>query len=145
MQPEIEILLVDDNPNDIFAFQLALEDLAFNFALHYKSDGVQALEFIKGHAVDIVITDFNMPVLSGLRLMQALKSSKYSHIPVVFLSASNSQYDIDEAYKNGCAFYLNKPLNQKELQSLVDFVNTWVNTVKLPARINREGGSADKN
>lgn len=143
MPPKVEILLVDDNPNDIFVLQMALEDLAFDAILHCRNNGASALEFIKNHPVDIIVTDLNMPIMSGLKLIQSLKTSKSSQIPVIFLTASNSQDDINEAYKNNCAFYINKPLNKAELTSLVNFINVWVKKVRLPERVRQENDLND--
>lgn len=137
MQPGIEILLVDDSPNDIFVMQMALEELAFNAISHSTSNGADALKFLSAHPVDIIITDLNMPVMNGLKLVEALKSSELKRIPVIFLTASNSQDDINEAYRIGCACYIRKPLDKIELRHLIKFIDNWVRTVQLPGRIQK--------
>ena len=117
----IEILLVEDNPNDA---ELALHALhqrhLANHILHVR-DGEEALEFLHAegryagrdtdHTPKVVLLDVKMPRMDGLKVLRAMKAdSRTRDIPVVMLTSSREDRDLEEAYRLGVNSYIVKPV-----------------------------------
>ena len=119
---EIEILLVEDNPEDL---ELTLRALRKgNLANHIEvaRDGAEAAELIFGengyaarsvaHGPRVIFLDLKLPKIDGLELLQRLKSDpRTKKIPVVMLTSSKEQKDIVESYKLGVNSYIVKPVS----------------------------------
>lgn len=118
----VEILLVEDNPNDA---ELTIRGLRKNkIANHilHISDGAEALDFFfaegkyEGRNVNltpkIVILDLKLPKVSGIEILQKVKSDKRTKsIPIVVLTSSKEERDIVESYKYGANSYIVKPVD----------------------------------
>jgi signal transduction histidine kinase/DNA-binding response OmpR family regulator/ligand-binding sensor domain-containing protein len=147
--PENEDIIPSDNPVNIeeelensnkdFAI-LVVEDntelrklIAENFARKYEvlsaENGHQALEILRDHKIDLVISDITMPEMDGLTLCKKLKNDMTtSHIHVLMLTARNSTNDRIECYNAGADAYIAKPF---ELRVLIARVNNLIRTRKL--------------
>src|SRR5262249_59764975 len=99
MNPRLDILLVDDDPNDLRLFVLAVEKSNFNIGLQALNAGQQAIDYFEAKGVyrdrslhplpDLVVLDLKMPQISGFDFLAWRKPSDvFSSIPVVVLSAS---------------------------------------------------------
>lgn len=100
------IVVVDDESliTDFLSFFLKAE----GYAVHAARDGQAALDIIGSVIPDVVVTDFMMPVMSGLELAQALKQNvNLSHIPIILTTAA--QGAIAKAYPDLFAAVLDKP------------------------------------
>lgn len=78
------ILLVDDEPGLLELLKEGLED--FNFFVFCATNGSEALEIMKMHQVDCLITDIKMPVMSGIELVTILRENRPT-LPVFFITA----------------------------------------------------------
>ncbi|GAB4815003.1 hypothetical protein N2152v2_002049 [Parachlorella kessleri] len=98
-----------------------LSDCGYQVTL--ARNGRQAQDVLEGGAqVDLVLTDLLMPELSGLELVDGLLHSKrFSHIPVVVMSSTDSQEAVVEAFEAGAQDYLIKPIRRQELTTLWKF------------------------
>jgi CheY-like chemotaxis protein len=118
---EVEILLVEDNPNDAELTLRALKKhhLA-NKVLHVK-DGAEALEFLFANgAYDqrkientprVILLDLKLPKVSGLEVLRKVKSDERTRvIPVVVLTSSREDRDLEECYALGVNSYIVKPV-----------------------------------
>lgn len=119
---EVEILLVEDNPNDV---ELALRALKKNNIANnivVISDGEQALDFIYGHGKyegrdtnsrpRLILLDLKLPKVDGLEVLKVLKSDiDTKSIPVVMLTSSKQECDIVESYRLGVNSYIVKPVD----------------------------------
>ncbi len=109
------ILLVEDNPLDARATLRALEGLAHPHDAEHLVNGSEALTALSRHAQsdsipDLVLLDLNASGMRGLEVLQAIGSDQLLRdIPVVILSTSDSQADIDTALQNGARTYFIKP------------------------------------
>jgi len=111
-----QVLLVDDNPNDL---ELALEVLGQDSdgpEVITAQGGPEALAYLHTHRDDrhrrpsLVLLDLNMPQLDGLGVLDAIRADEKLHdIPVVMLTTSREQKDIQAAYRRGANGYLVKP------------------------------------
>ena len=118
----IEILLVEDNPNDVELTLRALSKNNLANRVHVVTDGVEALDFIfaKNNYSErdindtpkVILLDLKLPKVSGLEVLKQIKSDKKTKtIPVVVLSSSKEESDIIESYQLGVNSYIVKPVN----------------------------------
>jgi two-component system, response regulator len=118
---EVEILLVEDNPNDAELTMRALKknNLA-NRVLHAK-DGEQALEFIFGngaysgrnveHTPKVIMLDLKLPKVNGIEVLERIKADdRTKNIPVVVLTSSREDSDLNKCYELGVNSYIVKPV-----------------------------------
>ena len=117
----VEILLVGDNPVDVKFTLRAFEKAHITNPLHVVNDGAQALDFVFGtglyaHRAEIeqpliILLDLNLPKKSGLEVLREIKAHKRTQeIPVIVLTASNRDRDIDECRRLGADRYIVKPV-----------------------------------
>jgi two-component system, response regulator len=126
----IEILLVEDNPNDV---ELALHALKKNNianSIHVVRDGAEALDFLFGtganagspinHKPKVILLDLKLPKVDGLEVLKRIKSDERSRmIPVVVLTSSREERDIVESYKLGVNSYITKPVDFEQFTEAV--------------------------
>lgn len=113
----IEILLVEDNPDDVEMTLRALHKANFANQIHVARDGVEALDFIFGTGIapntpKLILLDLKLPKLDGFEVLKRLKSDlRTKQIPVVVLTSSQVQSDIVRTYDLGVNSYIVKPVN----------------------------------
>lgn len=116
--PRTTILLVEDNKDIALYVRSMFPENTYNIL--YTSNGDSALEMANEYIPDIVITDVIMPKKNGNELCREIKSSSLlNHIPVIMISAKNSDKDVTEGYKSGADGYLKKPFQPEELKARV--------------------------
>lgn len=82
-------------------------------------DGEQALDIVESFVPDLVITDWHMPKVSGLELIQALRQMGHKNIRVGFVTTEKTPALLDQAISSGAMFILHKPFNDAELAEVV--------------------------
>jgi CheY-like chemotaxis protein len=143
---EVEILLVEDNPNDA---ELALRALKkHNLANHVAmvTDGEEALEFVFargkyghrniGNGPRIILLDLKLPKVDGLEVLRAIKSDPRTKIiPVIVLTSSKEEKDIVESYKLGVNSYILKPVDfDKFVDAVKEIGYYWLLLNQSPIR-----------
>lgn len=137
----LEILLVEDNPADVRLIQLILEDAEFHVNFTVAKNGQEAMSILlqqEGHAdaprPDMILLDLNMPVMDGREVLAELeKHSHLGRIPVVVLTTSQSQDDLEYAYSKCISSYITKPVDVHQFNAKVrDLLNYWTNVAVLP-------------
>jgi DNA-binding response OmpR family regulator len=114
MNSRKKILVVDDEAINLDFFEVMLSKLGF--IVEKASDGIEALEAIKGFLPDLIILDNIMPRMSGWELTKILKKdTKYSGIPIIMLSALDDVKDKIEGFELGVDDYITKPFNFSEV------------------------------
>jgi len=139
----IQILMVEDNPDDIELTVEALKDARVENFLSVVKDGEAALSYLRcqgkyPQAVrpDLILLDLNMPKKNGRDVLREIKNDPHlKRIPVVILTTSQAEDDILHTYDLHANCYITKPVdfNQflKVVRSIEDF---WLTVVKLPPR-----------
>jgi CheY-like chemotaxis protein len=139
----LEILLVEDSPADAYLTLEALRDSKTVHHVHVVQDGVEALKFLRHRPPhdaaprpDIILLDLNLPRINGKEFLAEIKSDELlQDIPVVVLSGSASQDDIDYAYHHNVACYITK---SAQLEQYISAVRTlkelWFHTASLPTK-----------
>jgi len=119
---KVEILLVEDNPNDVELTLHALKKSHLTNNIHVVRDGEEALEFFFGNAETdpskkipgpkVVLLDLKLPKIDGIEVLRKLKGNPATRsIPVVVLTSSNEERDIVETYSLGVNSYIVKPVD----------------------------------
>ena len=138
---EINILLAEDNPGDVFIIKKALNQNSFPYKLAQVSDGEEIMKFlhqqekyVNSVRPQIILLDLNLPKKHGFDVLKEIKQDQeLKFIPIVVLTSSQSEKDIIKSYSLHASCYLTKPVNLPEflavIQSLKDF---WFNFVQLP-------------
>jgi two-component system, chemotaxis family, response regulator Rcp1 len=137
----IHILLVEDNPGDIRLVQEALKDAKLLNPLHVVADGERALMFVRREGEysdaprpDLILLDLRLPGLSGLEVLERLKSDpKFCRIPVVVLTTSDADRDVTQAYNLSANCFVTKPVDFEQFTKVVQQIEMfWFAIVKLP-------------
>ncbi|GAB3957433.1 response regulator [Spirosoma harenae] len=138
MKNTFNVLIIDDDEDDQYLLKTAFErDSAF-YNLRFASDGTDVLESINSTEFlpDLVLLDLNMPRISGFEVLTHLKSSPlYRHVPVLILTTSDNEEDINRAYELGANTFLIKPMQHQELVDLAEQIRLyWFRFAKIPTR-----------
>lgn len=138
MHRRFTILVIDDDEDDQFLIQTAFLQESDRYQFHFISDGTQVLACLDclDQEPDLIFLDLNMPPISGLDILRQLKqSSLYRHIPVIVLSTSNDNDDVNQSYQLGANTYLVKPTTQTDLSRLANTIRLyWFSLARMPAR-----------
>ncbi|TJZ62178.1 response regulator [Sphingobacterium olei] len=116
-EKQLNLLLVEDNED----LRLTMCNvLSRNYTIYQATHGEEALELLRDHDIDIVISDIMMPVMDGLTLCRTIKSNtEINHIPIILLTAKNSIDDRIESYQAGADAYISKPFELKVLEARI--------------------------
>jgi CheY-like chemotaxis protein len=120
-QEDLQILLVEDNPNDVKLTLHALREGNLANAIQVARDGEEALDFLfcRGefaqrsfdHPPRLVLLDLKLPRVDGLEVLRAVKSApRTKAIPVVVLTASREESDLVNSYRLGVNAYIQNPV-----------------------------------
>jgi CheY-like chemotaxis protein len=141
MGPAIDILVVDDSPDDGYVFQEALGQASPEVSVRWLASGKEALAFlIEGRELlhtcpaKLVVLDMNMPGLDGMEtLRQIRESSVIGSVPVVMLSSCRSRLDVERAYKLGANAFYKKPISfEGYVEKVRILVQHWLGQTELP-------------
>lgn len=141
--PNIEILLVEDNPADAELTRQALLQAKTSSNLHVVEHGGKALSFLHCEGEysdaprpDLILLDIKMPVLDGFGVLKHLRDHPdLSDIPVVVLSSLGEADYIQQTYRLHADAYMRKPVSFDQCVQLVqDICDYWFEMVKLAPR-----------
>ena len=114
-----KVLLVDDFPAMSNIMASILEELGFK-TIHKATDGYEASLMLKKTTYDLIISDWNMPKMTGIELLRLVRKDKeISQIPFIMVTANISQEDVVVAIKAGVSEYLVKPFSLNVLKNRV--------------------------
>lgn len=148
---EVEILLVEDNPNDVELTLRAFEKNHITNRLIHVWNGEEALDFLfaRGEFQErrvedvpkVVLLDLQLPKISGLEVLREIRAdSRTRFIPVVVLTTSKEESDLITSYSLGVNSYIVKPVDfQKFIQSVNDIGLYWLLLNQVPTGYFREG------
>ena len=126
---ELKILVVDDFRMMRTAIKNILKELHYS-NIDEAEDGHIALRMLQKTQYDLVLTDWNMPVMNGLELVMAIKKDdNLSHIPVVMVSAEMKKERVIDAVKAGASGYILKPFNAATLNDNLKRVSAKRNPI----------------
>ena len=112
------ILVVEDNPELLMLMHHILKS---QYRVLVAKNGKEALKIVHKTPIDLIVSDVMMPEMTGLELTHELKEDpKYSHLPIILLTANTQEEDEEEALKIGADEYLTKPFRLGELRLRID-------------------------
>ncbi len=119
MNSNIKILVVDDFATMRRIVKGLLQELGYH-NIQDAEDGAAALAKLKTERFDLVVTDWNMPVMTGLELLKAIRAEpSLKAIPVLMVTAENSREQIIEAAQSGVSGYIIKPFTAVTLREKI--------------------------
>ncbi len=127
---EIELLIVEDDPNDLELTLIALRKNNLANKVHVARDGAEALDFLfcrgpyEGRSFEeapkVVFLDLKLPKVSGLEVLRELKGDPRTRpVPVVVMTSSREQRDMVEGYELGVNSYIQKPIDFEHFQQVI--------------------------
>lgn len=139
----MDVLLVEDNPADVRLTQEALREGCVPVHLNVAKDGIEAVDFLhqRGRFADaprpeLILLDLNLPRRNGREVLSEIKAHPdLRRIPIVIMTTSSADQDIEAAYSLNANCYMTKPMEledyMKMIHSIEDF---WFTQATLPPR-----------
>ena len=138
---KIHILLVEDNEGDVILTLEAMKEAKVKNKVSIARDGEEALaflykedKFIKAETPDLILLDINLPKLNGKEVLAKIKADEYlKKIPVVILTTSSSEKDVEDAYNNYANCFITKPVDLNKFMEVVRSIEDfWITIAELP-------------
>jgi two-component system response regulator len=142
----VDILLVEDNPDDLELALHALREHRLANHIEVARDGVEALDFLFGtgahagrrveHGPRVVLLDLKLPRVDGLEVLRRIKADPRTQvIPVVVLTSSREERDVIASYRLGVNSYIVKPVDFEQFtHAMRDIGFYWVLLNEPPGR-----------
>ncbi len=146
----VEIMLVEDNPQDLELALRALKKANVTNHIHVSRDGAEALDFIfcEGNMSDrkiengpkVILLDLKLPKVDGLEVLMRFKGDERTRqIPVVVLTSSKEQRDVVESYRLGVNSYIVKPVNFESFARAVETMGMYWLLLNQPPELGETG------
>lgn len=136
--------MADDDPDDCLLIQEALRENGFSYQLQFVHDGEELLEYLSRHGPDsqpilrpdLLLLDLNMPKLDGREALRRIKSDvRWRSLPVVVLTTSCEEKDVQTCYQLGAASFICKPVSYRGwLEIIGDLCRYWFERVRLQSQ-----------
>lgn len=142
----VEILLVEDNPQDLEMTQRALRKANLANRIQVARDGVEAIEFIfcqgphAGRKIEdmphVILLDLKLPRIDGLEVLKRVKSDvRTRSIPIVMLTSSKEQNDVVESYRLGVNSYIVKPVHFEDFVTALQQLGMYWLLLNQPPKL----------
>lgn len=140
------ILVAEDDEDDRLLAAEAVNRAGLSSPVHFFEDGVALMDYLNCSARnnddetpdrEIILLDINMPRKDGWAVLAELKQDlRLKSIPVILLTTSRSQPDVERGYRMGASSFITKPESFRDLVELLGEVgHYWFDTVRLPGHV----------
>jgi CheY-like chemotaxis protein len=129
------ILQVEDDPNDVFLLQHAINKVGVANPIQVARDGQEAIDYLQGAGrfddrdqfplPCLILLDLKLPYIMGLDVLRWVRTQSNLAIPVVMLTASAEDTDIEAAYRLGASAFLTKPSEASKLEDMVKAIKEF--------------------
>lgn len=118
---EIRTLIVDDSSVMRKIVERALRQAGLDALLvHEAGSGTEALEVLKAHSVDLILSDINMPAMDGLEFLHQMRAQNLAvGVPVVMITTESSEEHVKQAIQAGARGYIRKPFTAEQVKERV--------------------------
>jgi CheY-like chemotaxis protein len=143
LRPQHCILLIEDDPVDVMSVRRAFEQNKLTNPLYVVGNGEDGLAFLRHEGQfssgndsprpTLILLDLKMPRMGGLEMLSILKGDpNLRHIPVVALTTSDDESDIQKSFREGVAGYLLKPVTFEKFAAAIKIFNLYWTLSELP-------------
>ena len=116
----MKILIVEDSPTMRRIVKNTLKRIGYD-DVEEAEDGVEALAALGNSKIDFIITDWNMPKMSGLDFTKRVKSNPdYGNVPILMVTTRSVEQDVLDAFDAGAASYIVKPFTPQVMKEKID-------------------------
>ncbi|NVO01299.1 MAG: response regulator [Bacteroidetes bacterium] len=141
-----KIVIVEDEPVYLDFLNCAVEELFSKISIYNSDNGAFAYSLIKEHKPDLIITDWDLPQIDGIKLTDKVrKTARISHIPVIMLTGKKTDPEnLNFAFSHGVSDFITKPFNKIEFfarvksQLLLSNYHQTINKQKEEIKIEKE-------
>jgi CheY-like chemotaxis protein len=137
------LIVVEDNPDDIFIMRRAVKEAGLDCQLEVAQDGREALNSLQAmlpadaeiaSGPILVLLDLKLPRISGLEVLQWIKTHpRLSVLPVIVLTSSSEPVDVERAYRLGVNAYVAKPTDHRMLVAFIEALKRfWIDFNEFP-------------
>lgn len=138
------VLMADDDEDDRLLARDAFQECDMDVNLKFVEDGVELMDYLHGHGSwagaptpSLILLDLNMPRKDGREALAAIKQNPaLRRIPVVVITTSQAEEDVQRSYDLGVSSFISKPVTYESLLALVRTLSHyWFETVRLPEQL----------
>ena len=140
----VTIIIVEDDPGHSKLIEKNLRRGGLENPVKAFENGQQALDYLKRQGdfedhpplkqCNLLLLDINMPVMNGVELLRILKQdTKLREIPVIILTSTDDQREIDECYSLGCNLYVPKPVEFDRFSDAVRKLGLMIGLIAVPS------------
>ena len=138
-----DIMIIEDNESDAMLMREAIKDTLMSNSVYILPEATEAIKFLNKEGdyadkprPDLILMDLKMPNFDGHEFLQIIKKDpRFSSIPVIVLTASDSNDDVTKSYKLMANCYIVKPVNFVKFKRVVSVINDfWLGVAKLPPK-----------
>jgi two-component system response regulator len=140
----MKVLMVEDDPDDVELTMELMESSKIKISLEVRNTAEDAIEFLEKLKIkddmssfpDLILLDLNLPKMNGKDLLKRVREDPdLKHIPIVILTSSEQEADMDESYSLGASCYITKPVDITQFAKVVNSINDfWFTIVKYPKK-----------
>ena len=131
----VSIVLVEDDPGHARLIEKNIRRAGVNNEITHFANGTAGLDYLMAHdgAPTLVLLDLNLPDMSGIRILTALKSNAATrHIPVIVLTTTDDKVEIQKCYDLGCNVYITKPVDYDAFATAIRQLGLFLSVMKVP-------------
>jgi CheY-like chemotaxis protein len=140
VQQTFSVLFVDDDADEFYLFNEAIEQSFIPVSMTRAKDGSQLLKVLNSNEIpDVILMDLNMPYKDGIETLTEIKANhNFKNIPVIIFSTSKNLSQINSCYQKGASFYVVKPETFDDITKVVKkvFSINWKEGSYQPSREN---------
>lgn len=140
-----ELVLIEDNPHDVEITLRVFQEHINVDRILVLQNGEEAVDYVEeaetkanrdntGVLPKLILLDIKLPLVNGIEVLERLKKSEaLKNVPVVMLTSSREERDIEDSYDNGANSYLVKPINYNDFKMLSSLLSPyWMKLNKVP-------------
>lgn len=141
LRQTLDILLVDDDAGDCRLVQESLRESKYPAKVHVVNNGDEALAYLRGQGEhkkasrpDLVLLDLNMPKKDGFSTLKDIRADRYlTDIPVIILTTSTDEKDVQQSYKLHASSFVSKPTRLEDFGRVMREIEAyWGGTARVP-------------
>lgn len=123
-----KIILVEDDEFDADLIRRNLKKIPLANEVIHLETGKEFLDYLEKEGVEdisVVILDLHMPQITGIEALKAIREKEYAYFPIVVLTSSNQEPDIEKCYELGVNSFVTKPVKQAEFQQAISTLGLY--------------------